>query len=127
DLVGEVLAGLAEANPLAFDRADPESPTDQVVQADAARRDVPPRLAGHEADPIPIREGIDLLALDQGQLAIGARVRRIRSAVHRVTVAVEPDAGDCPSPRDGRHRSARDVGEMDGLDPPWAGGRVASR
>ena len=113
DRVREVLARLAETRALGFDPADPEPPSDQVVEADPPRRDVAPRLARREDDPVACRKGVDLLGLDERQLAVGPRIGRVSANLGGVAVALEADSGERPHPIDRTHRTAARGGEVD--------------
>src|SRR6185369_12905232 len=116
--VREVLARLAQASALALDLADPEAPADQIVEADPARRHVAPGLAGRQDDPGPGGKGLDLLGLDQGDVAIDLRVVRVVARPERVPIALEADAGGRPDAGHGAHRGAAARGHVDRLDDP---------
>ncbi len=67
----EVLAGLAQLDAPAFDRADAKAPAEERVQAHPARGQLATGLAGREHDPVLAREPLQLLALDQRQVVLG--------------------------------------------------------
>ena len=106
----QVVARLAQLDAAALDLADPEAPADERVQPHAARRELPARLAGRERDPVLGREPLELLALDERQLALGLGARL------EVPVAAQAGARDRLDAVDGVDRAGRDLGEVDGDD-----------
>ena len=72
----EVRARLAELDAVALDVADAEPLADEVVEPDAARRHLPPRLAGRKPDRL------DVLRLDERERASAATVVREEHAEH---------------------------------------------
>ena len=91
----QVVARLAQLDPAALDLADLEAPADERVQAHAARRELPARLAGRERDPVLGREPLELLALDERQLAggLGARLEVAVAAQARAATASTRSTG----------------------------------
>src|SRR5919201_1747033 len=86
--LGQVLARLTEARALAEDFADPEAAADELVEADAPRREVAPRLAGRELDSVLARQVLDHFGLDQRQVTADAKVGRVVSAAEGIAVTL---------------------------------------
>ena len=84
----QVRARLGETPADALDFADPEAASDERVQRDPARDDVPPRLFPRHRDTVR-RERLDCLGLDQRQL-VAAAAPRERAGALPVAVAAEP-------------------------------------
>ena len=72
----EVVAGLAQLDPLALDLADPEALAHQVVEADSPGQDVAARLRRGQLDPLLGLQRLQRLGLDQGEVVAGAPRRR---------------------------------------------------
>src|SRR6266566_9957646 len=114
--IGQVLAGLAQPGPLALDLADTEPPSDELVEADPARRHVAAALAGGEDDAIGRREVLEDLGLDEGDVAVGRRIRRPSAGSDSVSVAFEPDPGIGLDALQARHRRLGCSRDVDGFD-----------
>lgn len=85
-------AGVAEPLPDALDHAHCEPPPDQLVEVDAERHDVAPRLAGAELDAGLARERLDRLGLDQGEVLTELSVLEEGAFAREVPVTLEPAA-----------------------------------
>src|SRR5207302_8932049 len=94
--------------------AHPEGPAHQVVEPNAARDHVAPRLAEVELDPVLAREPLERLRLDQREVAADPGLVRLPVAV--VAVALWPPPRHDPDPLDRLGRRLVLGGQVDALD-----------
>ena len=85
----EVGARLAQPHADALDVADPELPSDEVVERNAARRQVAAGRAGREGHSVCSEVGEDF-GLDQRYVAAIAAGRRVVPGAGRISIAGQP-------------------------------------
>ena len=119
--VGARLAQLDALDPHA---ADPERAPDQLVEPDAPGGQVPAGRPRLEADPVLGGEPVELLGLDERDLADLGRV--LLGDRERIAVTGQPDAGDRGHALDGTHRPTFAVCEVDRLERARISRRHAS-
>ena len=111
----EIGARLAAANADEQRAADPEPAADQVVEPDAARRDVAAGLARLQRRPVDGPERLDDLRFDERELVAPSGGRRPVTAAGGVSITLEPDPGQRRHPVVRNHRRPRVHRDMDVL------------
>ena len=72
-----MIAGLAQTNAVGFHFANLEIASHQMIQRDAARDQVAPRLAGREFHVVVALEGFDRFGFDQVSSKSGSGLKKV--------------------------------------------------
>jgi hypothetical protein len=126
DPAGAVVVARYQVSAADPDRADPERPSDEIVEPDPPRRQIAPGRAGVEPDPGLGGEPLDLLGLDEGDVPDLVVARRTLRGLHDVAIAGQADAGDGLGGLHGAHRPTLAVREVDPFERALVSRRHAS-